>query len=393
MSGRKLVPAGAVFILSAHGRSLLNFRGDLVREFVDRGHSVHVVAPAPLDQDLVHKLAMIGVVSHQVGLSRAGASPAKDIRYFWDVLKIFLRFKPEVVFSYNIKPVVFGMIAAWLARVRVRAALITGLGHAFSSAESSRRSLVSRFASMLYWLGMRSASLVIFQNPDDKADLLSEKILPKRKRSIIVGGSGIDLDRFSGLPLEVSDKPATFLMLARLLSEKGVRDYAAAAEIVKKKLPSARFVLAGDFDENPDAISPAEVDDWVERGYIEYLGRIPDVRPALSECTAFVLPSYYREGIPRSILEAMAMGRAVVTTDSVGCREPVIHGETGYLVEPRNPEQLAARLIELAENPGLARAFGLAGRKRAEAVYDVHKVNADMLEAMGLIEPNSSSGV
>ena len=382
---------GRIFILSAHARSIVNFRYNLIKEITGCGYQVHVVVPAPVDEKVFSHLLMDDVVVHGISLQRASASPLKDLIYLLRLFSIFIRYKPAAVFSYNIKPVVFGMMAAWLARVKVRAALITGLGHAFSPGPS-RRSLVSRFASMLYWLGMRSASLVIFQNPDDKADLLSAGILPKHKHSIVVGGSGIDLDRFSGLPLEVNHKPATFLMLARLLSEKGVRDYAAAAAIVKKKLPSARFVLAGDFDENPDAISPAEVDDWVERGYIEYPGRIPDVRPALSECTAFVLPSYYREGIPRSILEAMAMWRAVVTTDSVGCREPVIHGETGYLVEPRNPEQLAARLIELAENPGLARTFGLAGRKRAEEVYDVHKVNADMLEAMGLVEPNSSSG-
>ncbi|WP_111656356.1 glycosyltransferase family 4 protein [Isoalcanivorax indicus] len=389
----KIKVNSSIFIFSAHPRSLMNFRENLIKEFIDNGLIVHAMAPKIKESEAVReRLTDLGVRLHDLPLDRSGANPVYD---FFAILVIFftlLRYRPAAVFSYNIKPVVFGMMAAWLARVKVRAALITGLGHAFSSPASSRRSLVSRFASMLYWLGMRSASLVIFQNPDDKADLLSAGILPKHKHSIVVGGSGIDLDRFSGLPLEVNHKPATFLMLARLLSEKGVRDYAAAAAIVKKKLPSARFVLAGDFDENPDAISPAEVDDWVERGYIEYLGRIPDVRPALSECTAFVLPSYYREGIPRSILEAMAMSRAVVTTDSVGCREPVIHGETGYLVEPRNPEQLAVRLIELAENPELAGAFGLAGRKRAEEVYDVHKVNADMLEAMGLIEPNSSSG-
>src|SRR6185369_10911720 len=206
-------------------------------------------------------------------------------------------------------------------------------------------------------------------------------ILGNRTPSFVVNGSGIDVDSFAVAPLPPG--PQRFLLIARLLGDKGVREYAQAARRVRSLHPAVRFVLVGWIDENPDAIRQSELDVWVADGTVEYLGRLSDVRDAIAACTVYVLPSY-REGTPRTVLEAMAMGRAVITTDAPGCRETVIDGQNGFLVPVKSVVALAEAMLKFIDDPSLAPQMGAHSRQVAEEKYDVHKVNALMLNKMGI---------
>jgi glycosyltransferase involved in cell wall biosynthesis len=201
----------------------------------------------------------------------------------------------------------------------------------------------------------------------------------------VVNGSGVDLDKFVVKPLPdyATEGAVRFLFIGRLLGDKGVREYAEAARLLQLTHQQVRCVLVGWIDSNPNAITQAELDGWVADGRIEFWGRLTDVRPAIAACSVFVLPSY-REGTPRTVLEAMAMGRAIVTTDAPGCRETVIHGENGFLVPVQDSVALAEAMRRFIDEPFLHQTMGTRSRQLAEEMYDVHKVNAVMLEGMDL---------
>jgi len=216
--------------------------------------------------------------------------------------------------------------------------------------------------------------LIVFQNPDDRR-LIVERFSIDPIKTRIVNGSGVNTTRYPVQPLP--DEPV-FLLVARLLGDKGVREYASAAKLVQQKFPKVRFQIAGWIDENPFSIRQDELDDWCRSGTIEYLGKLDDVRPAIASCSTFVLPSFYGEGVPRTILEAMSMGRPIITTDSPGCRETVVPGKNGFLVATRSVEPLAEAMLKLIENPELRSSMGRASRKLAEEKFDVHKVNESL---------------
>jgi glycosyltransferase involved in cell wall biosynthesis len=287
--------------------------------------------------------------------------------------------KPTYVLGYTIKPVIYGSIAAWLAGVPHRFALITGLGYAFQG--DGQRSRLQTLVQSLYSLALARVGKVFFQNPDDEALFRQRNILKKSARSVVVNGSGVDVGSFALMHLPSG--PPRFLLIARLLGDKGVREYASAANAIRANHPEVRFALVGWIDENPDSISQSELDTWVAEGTLEYLGRMADVRPAIADSTVYVLPSY-REGTPRTVLEAMAMGRAIITTDAPGCRETVVEGENGLLVSVKSVDGLVHAMLKFVKDPGLASRMGTRARQIAEEKYDVHKVNAVMLREMGI---------
>ena len=327
-------------------------------------------------------LQELGVQVHDIPMSRAGLNPFADLRTCWALWRLMRSIKPSHVLGYTIKPVIWGSLAGFLARVPQRYALIAGLGYAFveGGAVSKKRALVKRAAQFLYRLALNRCQRVFFQNPDDEALFRELGILKKAMPSTVVKGSGINLAHFEPAPLP---KKTAFLLIARLLIDKGVREYAQAAEHLKAQYPEARFMLVGYLDENPESIKQVELDRWVEGGFIDYLGKLSDVRPAMVEASVFVLPSY-REGTPRSVLEALAMGRAVITTDAPGCRETVIEGENGFLVQPKSVDELAAAMAKLIQQPERVEQMGLVSLQRAREEFDVHKVNAVMLQNMQL---------
>lgn len=243
-----------------------------------------------------------------------------------------------------------------------------------SAVMSFKRRMLKKLVLKLYKLGISCAHRVIFLNPDDRDELVAEGVLAKEK-SFLLGGIGLDLVNWSLSP--PATNPVTLLLVARLLREKGINEYAAAARIVKAKYPAARFVLLGGLDENPGAITVADVEVWVNEGILEWHGHVP-VRPWLEKTSVFVLPSY-REGVPMSTQEAMAMGRPVITTDVPGCRETVIDGVNGFLVPVRNPAALAEKMCRFIEKPKLISQMGLESRRLAEERFDVQKVNEKLI--------------
>jgi glycosyltransferase involved in cell wall biosynthesis len=369
-----------IAVIAGFGPSLLNFRGPLLAALRAAGHEITALAPED-EPTLAADLAAAGVAFRPIRLDRKGTNPVKDLRTLCGLVAALRRLKPDLVFSYTIKPVIYGSLAARLCGIRRVYSMVTGLGHSFGGEGLGRRTL-SGVVRLLYRLGLRANRCVLFQNPDDEACFRALGLLAPRQRSAVTAGSGVDLEHFAAAPLP--EGPPVFLCAARLLGEKGVGEFVEAARLVRARHPRVVFRLAGPLDPGPDGIAPDQVEAWQREGRIEYLGYVKDVRPLIAASHAFVLPSYYREGVPRSILEALSMGRAVVTTDTPGCRETVQDEVNGYLVPPRDAQALAAALARLLETPDRLARMGAESRKLAEARFDVRLVNAAILRAMEL---------
>lgn len=377
-----------VLIIASYPDSIILFRGRLIEALTQAGCEVHVAAPdVSIGYGARDELLERGVRLHEIPLRRTGTNPFADLGLLVSLFALIQRIHPTVTMPYTIKPVIYGTLAAWLARVPRRYALVTGLGYAFSS---GRQSGALRIARILYGLALARASKVFFQNPDDEELFRALKILPDAVSSIVLHGSGVDVAEFqpAALPLP----PVSFLLIARLLGDKGVREYAEAARRIKVESPHARFQLAGWIDTNPDAIRQFELDRWIAEGNLEFLGKLDDVRPTIAANTVYVLPSY-REGTPRTVLEAMAMGRPIITTDAPGCRETVMNGENGYLVPVKSVDALVDAMQRFIDDPGLAAPMGKRSREIAEEKFDVHKVNAVMLREMGITEQGTKGAV
>lgn len=367
-----------VVVVAGIAKSLINFRGHLLIELVRRGHWVYACAPED-SPEITQQLARMGVTYASIPMARTGINPLADLAYMCRLRRVFRAIRPDVVLGYTIKPVIYGSLAARLAGVDRICSMITGLGYAFSAGGLKAR-LVERVAKVLYRLALRGNDVVFFQNPDDQ-QLFTDLGLVSNRQSCLINGSGIDLQQF--VPAPFPDSPA-FLLIARLLRDKGISEYAKAAESVRRRYPNARFRLVGMFDSSLNGISPMEVDAWCKAGTIEYLGELADVRPAIADSSVFVLPSFYREGTPRTILEAMAMGRPIITTDAPGCRETVEQGVNGYLVPPRDVDALTIAMESFIQDPDSVARMGEASRRIAVDKYDVRKVTASILDAMQL---------
>lgn len=362
--------------------SMISFRGPLLRELVEAGHEVFAFA-VDYDQPAMEEVRALGAVPVPYELDRTGVNPVRDLRSMFQLRRLFREYRIELVFTYFAKPVIFGTLAARLAGILDRFALLPGLGYAFTeSGQGSglKQRLLKSVLLGLFRLSLRSNRVVFVYNEDDQQELLKYRLV--RKDNLVrVNGTGIDLDRYS-----FSDpciEPATFLLAARLLVEKGIREYLAAARKVRERYPDVRFILLGGEDSSPGGISAEEVQGAVRDGVVEWPGKVPDILPWLEQASVYVLPSY-REGAPRSNQEAMAKGRAIITTDAPGCRQTVMDGETGYLVPVRDVEALADRMKWFVENPDRIVAMGCASRRLAEERFDVREINRKLMGAMGL---------
>jgi len=365
-------------VIGVEPQSLIHFRGALLSDLVT--HKVDVGAVSlPISDEVQQQLTEKNVSHHAITFERNGLNPIADMKTFIALWRLFRQQRPDFVLSYTIKPVIWGGLAARLLNIRFYA-LITGLGFAFQG-KTWRRKLLTTLVSALYKLALSKADKVIFQNNDNRLRFIELKIVADEKTAV-VNGSGVDIDAFSYQePTAPVDNAVVFLCIARLLGEKGLREYAQAAMIVKRTFPQAQFWLVGPQDSSPDGIALTEVNDWVKQGYIHYLGATKDVRPYLQACHVYVLPSYH-EGLPRSTIEAMAVGRAIVTTNAVGCKETVEEGVNGFKIDVKDSHALADRLIELIEHPAQIPIMGLASRQLAEQRFDVRQVNAQLLTLM-----------
>lgn len=359
----------------SYAPSLINFRGPLLRALAAKGLEVHASAP-DIPAEIAGELAAMGVTAHSLPLQRTGRGLLGDIGYFSALRRLMSSIRPDCVLGYTVKPNIWGSIAAKLAGVRSYS-WVTGLGYVFIDGDGLGRKATQFVARQLYRIATACNHKVIFQNPDDMADFIAHRCLADTSKTAMVNGSGVDTAHFSPAPLP--DAPI-FLLIARLLRSKGLAEYGDAVKLLKGRLPGARFQLAGMLDEGPDAISQAELDALVGNG-IEYLGPLSDVRPAIAAASVYVLPSW-REGTPRTVLEAMAMGRPIITNDVPGCRQTTIDGYNGLLVQPHDARLLADAMERLGRDSALRARMGQASLDRVREIYAVERVNAAMMDIM-----------
>ena len=370
-----------ILIVGAFPGSLILFRKPLIEALVAKNVRVFAAANGH-DPATEAALRARGVSYHPIRIARTGLNPIADAKTLRDLIRVMRFVKPDAVLSYTIKPVIYGSLAARWCGIRNVFSLIEGLGRPFMPWESFSHAASSLIARGLYRLVLPHSTRIFLLNPDDMRQLIREKYFPPEK-AVLLNGIGIDLKYYSQEQLPEPSR-IRFLMVARLLRDKGVREFVAAAKVVRARHQHVEFVLAGDRDDNPSSIEQAELDAWRREGAVNYLGQVDDVRPLYRDCHVFVLPTFYREGVPRTLLEALATGRALITTDSPGCRETVKHGYNGSLVQVKDVNALAGAMERFISDPLLIVTMGKRSRELAEEKFDVHAVNAVMLRAMGV---------
>ena len=376
-----------VVIIGALPESLTNFRGDLIRAMVAAGHHVTAMA-APASAEQVSEIERTGAKFRAFDIERNGLNPLADLKTLRSLGLALRELAPDVVLAYTIKPVIWGGLALRLSSAGKRRprffALITGLGFAFEGRGVFRRTLTG-VASNLYAGALKRASGVIFQNTDNRDTFLKLGIVDAGQCHV-VDGSGVDTARFIPMPLPplTAIDGVVFLTIARLLGEKGLREYVEAARKVKAQQRSATFHIVGPTDPSPDGIPLQELEAWQHEGVVNWHGPSRDVSAFIARCHVYVLPSYH-EGMPRTVLEAMSMGRPILTTDVSGCRETVVAGVNGYLVPKADAPALAERMLWFIDHRDAWQKMGDASRALSVERFDVKKINSDMLGITGLV--------
>lgn len=366
-----------VMLVTPQTHTIHNLRGDLVREIVARGHTVVALGP---EADPEGRVAALGASFIPLPLIKNSTGPGHDLEYFRALLAIMRRERPDIVFSYTVKPVIYGSLAARLAGTRGIYPMNTGLGYVFTSDSPAARLLRFPVAN-LYRLGFACATRVFFQNSHDRDFFIRGRCVAPGK-CVVVNGSGVNMERFAPAPLPPGPE-VPFLMIARLMRAKGVLEYLEAARLVRQTHPRARFTLVGPLERIQDSLSRAEVAPFFEQGIVDYRGAAADVRPHIAACAVYVLPSH-GEGISRTILEALSMGRPVITTDAPGCRETVVDGQNGFLVPVRDSAALADKMRWFLEHPGRIAPMGRASRKLCREKFEVGIINEQMMKTMNL---------
>lgn len=366
---RTATPQPVALVVGGVASSLLEFRGALLDEMVGRGWRVVAAAPEA-EPETVAALTRRGISFVPLPLARSGMNPFADLATLRTLLALMRRLKPDIFFGYTIKAAAYGLIAARLGRVPRRVVMITGVGYALTDGIGARRWLARLVTTTILRLSLPFAHLAIFQNPDD-LELFVRRRLIRPEWTAQVSGSGVDLARFAPVPSPVP--PITFLMIARLLVDKGLHEYAEAARLVKRTHPEARFVLVGPVDPSPAAVKQSVIEGWVREGLIEFRGELRDVRPEIAACHVYVLPSY-REGMPRTVLEAMAMGRPIITTDVPGCRDAVVDALNGLLVPARDAPALAGACRRMIDDPEFMRRAGARSLEICRQRFDAELV-------------------
>ncbi|GAB4226788.1 MAG: glycosyltransferase family 4 protein [Methyloligellaceae bacterium] len=373
-SGRRLA------LIASHAPSLIRFRGRLIQALLAQGHAVLCAAP-DFDEAVEGELREWGAQTHSIPLSRTGLSPLADLRTLRALTRLFRQWRPCTVMGYTAKPAIYASLAASRTGVARIVPMITGLGYAFLEGGGLKRRLIRQIILRLYSRALAVSTGVIFHNADDAKVLKDASVVPASLPVTIVPGSGVDLAHFARAPLPPLQEGLTFLMIARLVRYKGVGEYCAAARLLRQRGVAARCVLVGPEEDGPAGFPRQHLHDFAD--CITYLGPSSDVRPHIAAAHVYVLPSY-GEGMPRTVLEAMAMGRPIITTDARGCRETVVPGLNGYLVPAGDADALAAAMCRFAEEPEQIARMGEASRERAESQFDVARVNAIMLKALGV---------
>ena len=341
---------------------------------MEEGFDVYAICDFTQNKHVKIQLTEMGVCPLDINLSKSTFSLIKDFIYFFNLLKIFSKYKPQAVFSYTLKPIVYGSIAAKIINIENICSMFSGLGYLFTDKKKGFR---VKLGKLLVFLANCCADRIIFHNKDDYQELLKQKIVSSNKKILIVNGSGVSLEEFKFSENTFLNNEINVLMISRFIKEKGVREYMEAAEKIISKYDNVTFNLAGYFEEGEDTLKKDDLKKYFAYPKIKNLGKIERVFQAIQRCNIYVLPSY-REGTPRSVLEAMATGRAVVTTDAPGCRNTVINNFNGFLVEPKNSVQLSNALEKLINDKNLISNMGKNSRKLAEDKFCDKRVADEM---------------
>ena len=374
-----------VIFVGTVASSFYGFRADLIRTLLKKGHQVYAFTSEYTAEDL-KKIEKLGATPITYTLNRGGLNPLADIIATYQLSKKIKAINPDLVFSYFSKPVIFGTLAAKLAKIPCVIGMLEGLGYTFTEQPeglSKKTQLIKKIQIFLYKIALPQLDQLIFLNPDDPKDLL-EKYAINVKKVEVLGGIGLNLQDYPYQPLSNIHLPLKFLFIGRLLKEKGIHEFVQAAKLVKEKYPETEFTVLGAIDHaNLGALSEAELHQLIQTNIIHYPGHVSNVSDWIAENHIFVLPSY-REGVPRSTQEAMAIGRAIITTDVPGCRETIVDGVNGFLVPKWNPEALAEKMIYFIENPEQIQAMGEESYKIAQEKFDARKVNERLLKILGV---------
>jgi len=374
-----------IFIVCDSSRSLLDFRGRLI-EKMQQHNQVYVFTPKIEQETVRRRLEDMQVITYESNLNGSNVSILSDLRFIYSLYKLMKSIKPDIFFPYTFKPVIYGSFVAKLCKVKLIAPMLTGLGYNFTDNSSSNK-LVVKITRLLLKLSLKpDPSLnIIFQNKDDSERLVQLKILNKKHQVYVVNGSGVDLTHYNYS--KPSTSPVTFLMVSRLINAKGIKEYYDAARMIRERFPKAVFKLIGSYDPNIDAIN-ADLYQQIAKGdTIEYMGQVDDVRPDIEKSSVVVLPSYYGEGVPRCVLEGMAMGRPIITSDSVGCRETVNQDPeqaNGFLIPVKDASALASKMEYFIRNCDEIIRFGSKGYEFAKSKFDVNLVNTELFKIMQL---------
>ena len=367
-------PKKKILVVSRCAWTLYNFRRGLILALMANGYDV--VCGGAGGDGFEKKLADLGIVFEPLPVDKRGINPLADIRLTLAMYLWYRRHRPDVVHHFTIKPVIYGSVAARLARVPRIVNTITGLGYVFTGEKTT---WLRRMVQNMYRVSNHLAHFTFFQNAEDRDFFVNQKLV-SCSRTDILPGSGVDCGFFS--PRSCVEGPPLVLMVARMLKDKGVYEFVQAARLARAQFPGARFMLLGGRDErNPSVVPEADLLRWQEEQIVAWPGEVQDVRPYLAQAQMVVLPSFYREGVPRSLLEAAAMGKPVITTDSVGCREVVEPGVNGMLVPVKDPQALADAMLALLQDPGLCQSMGQAGRSKMEREFDEAGVIRRVMES------------
>jgi glycosyltransferase involved in cell wall biosynthesis len=352
---------------------------DMMKEFINNGHTVIALGPEPVN-DWKDKFKESDIEYRQLYVERNGVNPLKDIKTITELYRFMKKELPDKVFAYQAKTVVYGSIAAKLNGITEIYPLIAGLGSVFRG-QGIKNNVIKIIMKSEYRIACKNSRKVFFQNNDDKNEFINNGIT-KEEKTVIINGSGVNTEKFRPAPFPAS---AAFLFIGRLIKDKGIMEYLEACKEIKVQFPEVHCLLVGPFDSNPSALKPEELQPYIDDKIIEYFGEQRDVRPFIAQCSTFVLPSYH-EGTPKTVLEAMAMGRPIITTNAPGCRETVVDGLNGYLVKVKDSQAIIDKMKYLICNPETSREMGEKSLNIAKQKYDVKSVNRKIMLTMGLIQ-------
>ncbi|HBT63286.1 MAG TPA: glycosyltransferase family 1 protein, partial [Ruminococcaceae bacterium] len=357
--------------------SLFWFRMDMMIDFIRSGYEVYALGN---DNEDVWKQQFTkhNIIYKQIKFHRNGLNPISDFISTIHLISLIKDIKPDKIFIYQAKTIIYGSIAAKVAGVYDVYSLVAGLGSIFRG-NGFKNSVIRALLKVQYKIACCFNKAVFFQNDDDRREFVNNRIIAKNK-TIIINGSGVNLEKFK--PTALPDTPA-FLFIGRLIKDKGIIEYLEACKRIKEEYPQTRCLLVGPFDSNPTSLKPADLDQYIANHIVEYYGEQNDVRPFISQCSVFVLPSYY-EGTPKTVLESMAMARAIITTDAPGCRETVINGVNGFLVNIKNIEDLVDKMKFCIINRDITKKMGEESLRIAIEKYDVTKVNHQIQKTMNI---------